>query len=85
MSHNIHQETLNLPSKWDAENIKIVAGDSAALDDKIRELYKDDLTFEEIRVELGLGVGSVNRRVNRMVKNGELERRPIKCHRRQRA
>ena len=62
-------------SEWEPENIEVVIGDSAETDRKVAKMYFQGMTNAEIGSELGIAASSAGRRLAKMFKSGEIERR----------
>ena len=70
MTSHIHQQHV---SAWEVDNIKVVVGESAETDRKIAQMYMERRSDQEIGKHLGICASSVNRRINRMIKRGDLQ------------
>lgn len=64
-----------MASEWEPENIEVVVGDNAEIDRKVAHLYSQGMTNAEIGNELGIAASSAGRRLAKMFKSGEIERR----------
>jgi DNA-binding Lrp family transcriptional regulator len=62
-------------SEWEPENIEVVVGDNAEMDRKVAHLYAQGMTNAEIGEKVGIAASSAGRRLNKMFKSGEIERR----------